>query len=232
MALSGVRNSWLMVARKRDFARFAPSARRRASSELSLACSSSAIERVLLRLKRDVARRGCVQALHDDEEIADHADRHGGRQRRVLQTGGPGEDDADDHRQHSGDKGGRDRRSQQRHNGRRQQHDEHGEGRRARLRRPQERDDEIGPGGAAEGGRENELAPPCARALVGVAVVEKRDRQRVDEADGAADEHRPRRERRGPIRLKTTAAIPSATRPSMGAALRLIWANRRIIPTE
>ena len=91
-------------------------------------------ERVLLRLKRDVARRGGVQALHDDEEIADHADRHGGgRQRRVLQARGPGEDHADDHRQHAGDKRGGDRRRQQRHDGRRQQHDQHGEGRRVRL---------------------------------------------------------------------------------------------------
>ena len=43
MALSGVRNSWLMVARKRDFAWFASSARARASSEIDFACSSSAI---------------------------------------------------------------------------------------------------------------------------------------------------------------------------------------------
>jgi hypothetical protein len=42
MALSGVLSSWLMVARKRDFARLASSARRRASSEFALASSSSA----------------------------------------------------------------------------------------------------------------------------------------------------------------------------------------------
>ena len=41
MALSGVRSSWLIVARNRDLARLASSARRRASSEFALACSSS-----------------------------------------------------------------------------------------------------------------------------------------------------------------------------------------------
>ncbi|MNE33458.1 hypothetical protein D3C87_2069350 [compost metagenome] len=43
MALSGVRNSCDMEARKRDFARLASSARRRASSETEFATSSSAI---------------------------------------------------------------------------------------------------------------------------------------------------------------------------------------------
>src|SRR4029079_17073455 len=43
MALSGVRSSWLIVARKRDLAKFASSARARASSEIDSACSSSAI---------------------------------------------------------------------------------------------------------------------------------------------------------------------------------------------
>jgi hypothetical protein len=43
IALSGVRNSWLIVARKRDFARFAASARCRAWSLCALACSSSAM---------------------------------------------------------------------------------------------------------------------------------------------------------------------------------------------
>ena len=43
MALSGVRSSWLMVARKRDLAMLAASARARASSEIDFASSSSAI---------------------------------------------------------------------------------------------------------------------------------------------------------------------------------------------
>ena len=43
MALSGVRSSWLMVARKRDLALLAVSARRRASSETDFCSSSSAI---------------------------------------------------------------------------------------------------------------------------------------------------------------------------------------------
>ena len=43
MALSGVRSSWLIEARKRDLARLDSSARRRASSEWALAVSSSAI---------------------------------------------------------------------------------------------------------------------------------------------------------------------------------------------
>ena len=43
MALSGVRSSWLMVARKRDLAMLAASARRRASSEIDFSSSISAI---------------------------------------------------------------------------------------------------------------------------------------------------------------------------------------------
>ena len=43
MALSGVRSSWLMVARKRDLATLAASARRRASSEMDFSSSISAI---------------------------------------------------------------------------------------------------------------------------------------------------------------------------------------------
>src|SRR5271165_3136975 len=35
-----------------------------------------------------------------------------------------------------------------------------------------------------------------------------------------------------PIMLRATAAVPSATRPSIGAALRFIWANSRIIAAE
>ena len=43
MALSGVRSSWLIWARKRDFEMLAASARRRASSEIAFAFSSSPI---------------------------------------------------------------------------------------------------------------------------------------------------------------------------------------------
>jgi len=43
MALSGVRSSWLIEARKRDFARLASSARRLASSDMDFAVSTSAI---------------------------------------------------------------------------------------------------------------------------------------------------------------------------------------------
>ena len=43
MALSGVLSSWLIEARKRDLARLASSARRRASSDIDFAVSSSAI---------------------------------------------------------------------------------------------------------------------------------------------------------------------------------------------
>ena len=43
MALSGVRSSWLIWARKRDLAMLAASARRRASSDFMRACSSSPI---------------------------------------------------------------------------------------------------------------------------------------------------------------------------------------------
>ena len=48
MALSGVRSSWLMVARKRDLAMLAASARRRASSEIDFSSSSLGDQRVLL----------------------------------------------------------------------------------------------------------------------------------------------------------------------------------------
>ena len=43
MAFSGVRSSWLMVARKRDFATLAPSACWRAASEIDFSSSNSAI---------------------------------------------------------------------------------------------------------------------------------------------------------------------------------------------
>ena len=43
MALSGVRSSWLICARNCDLAMLAASARRRASSEIDFACSSSPI---------------------------------------------------------------------------------------------------------------------------------------------------------------------------------------------
>src|SRR5262245_59050724 len=43
MAFSGVLSSWLMDARKRDLARLASSARKRASSDIDFAVSNSAI---------------------------------------------------------------------------------------------------------------------------------------------------------------------------------------------
>ena len=65
MAFSGVRSSWLMVARNRDLARFASSARRRASSEMTRAVSSSEISSSFSAwcFKRSTAlRRRCSAA--------------------------------------------------------------------------------------------------------------------------------------------------------------------------
>ena len=56
MALSGVRSSWLICARNCDLAMLAPSARRRASSEIALACSSSPISASFSARATSVAR--------------------------------------------------------------------------------------------------------------------------------------------------------------------------------
>ena len=118
-------------------------------------------ERVLLRLKRNVLRRGGVQAPRDDQEIADDADRQRRRrQRRPLQTGGVENDHADDHRQHAGDERRRNCRRQKRHHGRDQQHHDNGERLRIRVARLEQRDDQIGPGRAAKRGGQ---ARTCAR---------------------------------------------------------------------
>ena len=69
MALSGVRSSWLIVARKRDLARFASSARRRASSETDLAVFQFGNQPVLLRAEGEQHHRRAVQmAGHEGEE--------------------------------------------------------------------------------------------------------------------------------------------------------------------
>ena len=178
-------------------ARLALSALRRASSELSLACSSSAISESFSAWNEMLRAAERVQALDDDQEIADDADRQRHRRRRrALQARGVEHDDAGDHRQHARDVGRRNGRGQQRHHRRNEQQDENGEGLRVRLSGPQERDHEIGPGRAAERRREHELAPPCARRRFGVDALQERDRERVNERDGAADEGRPGRQRR------------------------------------
>ncbi len=153
-------------------------------------------ERILLLLKRDVALGRRMQALDDDKEIADDANRDRRRGQRVpLQAGGVKNDDADDHRQHAGHERGRNGRGQQRHHRRNEQHDQRGESLRVRLGRLKQGEDEIGPGGAAKAGRQDELAPPCAGGLLAVGAVEKSDRQSVDERDRADDEGRPGGER-------------------------------------
>ncbi len=63
MALSGVRSSWLIDARKRDLARFASSARRLASSDIVFAVSELGNQRVLLRAERQQQQRGAVDAV-------------------------------------------------------------------------------------------------------------------------------------------------------------------------
>src|ERR1700679_1029977 len=78
MAWSGVRSSWLIVARKRDFARLAPSALRRASSELSLACSSSAIKASFSSWKEKPREFGSVQHVGQNHQTEEN----GGAQQR------------------------------------------------------------------------------------------------------------------------------------------------------
>ena len=57
MALSGVRSSWLMVARKRDLAMLAASARRRASSRDRFLLLDLGDQRVFLGAKLEHAQR-------------------------------------------------------------------------------------------------------------------------------------------------------------------------------
>ena len=155
-------------------------------------------ERVFFGLKGNVARRRLVQAMDDDQEIADDADsERGSRQRGPMQTGGVEDDRADDHRQHPRYERRRNRCGQKRHHGRDEKHHDNGEGLRIRLARLEKRHDEIGPGRAAKAGREHEFAPPSASVLVGVDAVEERDRQSIDDQDRADDEGRPRRQRPG-----------------------------------
>ena len=69
MALSGVRSSCDIEARKRDFARFASSARRRASSDIDLATSSSAIRSSFSDcIDRIWMFERCRRLRHEDEE--------------------------------------------------------------------------------------------------------------------------------------------------------------------
>ena len=155
-------------------------------------------QRVLFRLERNVLRRGGVQAAGDDQEIADDADRQGRRrQRRPVETGGVEDDHANDHRQHAGDERRRNGRRQKRHHGRDQEHHDNGERVRVRVARLEQRDDEIGPGRAAERGGQHELAPPRAGGLLLFAAVEKRDRQRIADRDRAGDQRNPGRQRSG-----------------------------------
>ena len=76
MALSGVLSSWLIVARKRDLALFAASARRRASSEIAACFLKLRDQAVLFGAIFDHRERGRMQAAGEiDEEDVD-ADRH------------------------------------------------------------------------------------------------------------------------------------------------------------
>ena len=77
MALSGVRSSWLMVARKRDLATLAASARRRASSEIDFSSSISAISASFSARNSSIDERRGVEALGKEYEVDVQADRHG-----------------------------------------------------------------------------------------------------------------------------------------------------------
>ncbi len=103
MALSGVRSSWLMVARKRDLARLASSALSRASSDTDFDCSSSAISASFSARNSSMATHGRVEPVGQPDEIDVDADRHRRHRpvERVIEQR-EADDDGDGHRQRAG----------------------------------------------------------------------------------------------------------------------------------
>ena len=76
MALSGVRSSWLMVARKRDLAILACSACRRGLVG-DLSRFQLGDQRVLFGSELEHGDDRRVEPVHQPDEIDVHADRHG-----------------------------------------------------------------------------------------------------------------------------------------------------------
>ena len=88
MALSGVRSSWLICARKRDLAILAASARRRASSEIDFDLLEFADQRVLFGARLERGQRGRIEPVGEQREIALCRQRHDGKDvvvQRALQ---------------------------------------------------------------------------------------------------------------------------------------------------
>ena len=86
MALSGVRSSWLMVARKRDLAMLADfgAAPRLVGDRLLLLDLGD--QRVLLGAELEHGERRGVEALGEEDEVDVQADRHG-RHRQIERDG-------------------------------------------------------------------------------------------------------------------------------------------------
>ena len=101
MALSGVRSSWLMVARKRDLAMLAASARAPRLVGDRLLLLDLGDQRVLLGAKLEHGERRGVEALRQQDEIDVQADRHG-RHRPVERVVEQREADDDRHRHRHG----------------------------------------------------------------------------------------------------------------------------------
>ena len=203
MALSGVRSSWLMVARKRDFARFASSARRRASSEFAFACSSSAKMASFSARDWSVATALRIEAVgeEDEEELRAPGHRHehdgvhvGGRERE--------REDRKRDRHEPGVDRGRDRRRQHRDQGREHDQDEQQKAARTRRRDRDQHLDDKRPARPLEDLAEDEPAPPgLERDAVRILAQEAlRQRQHQRHRGGDEDEPQERVLKRDPDR--------------------------------
>ena len=163
MALSGVRSSWLICARKRDLARLAASAWRRASSDFALACSSSPISASFSARASSVASVVEIQPVRQHGEIALGGERHG---RQDVAVHVAAQDEIQRHRgrhRHGcGDHRHRQARRQHARHGDDQQHDEQHEGGRALVAADQMHEVEH-PGETEEQVEQHEAHAPGAQ---------------------------------------------------------------------
>jgi hypothetical protein len=173
-----------MVARKRDFAMLASSARRRASSEFALACSSSA-------KSASFSARDCrvATALHDEEQLCAH--RHHGEHKRVdagLRRRDEQQHHADHERREPCVDGDRDRRRQ--HGDDSRQHDEHEEHECAGAGRlnADERLHHRGPADAVQQLPEHEAAAPGAQRDGFACLAQEPSREARGEPDRTEDD--------------------------------------------
>ena len=114
MALSGVRSSWLIVARKRDLARFASSALTARLVGDRLRLFKLGDQRILLCTELQHGDDGGVEPLHQPDEIDIDADSH--RRHRPIERiveHGEANDNGDGHRQGAGIDDRHDRRCEQ-----------------------------------------------------------------------------------------------------------------------